>query len=222
MTTVTQAVAARRSIRAFEDRPVPREILERVLDKARMAPSSTNFQPWEPVILTGAPLHALSAQMLAEAGSPSPDFDMSPATVPDIFPPRRDALMAHRMAALGIARDDKAGRDAYQRNNFRFFGAPVVLLTFYRRGLPGATLGSVGLWLQTVILLLQEEGLGTCLQESLAHHTATVCAAAGKPLETHIFWCGLSIGWPDMTAPVNNYERPRIPLSEQATFLGFD
>ena len=56
---VTDAVLSRRSIRAFSDEPVSLDVLHRVLDKARMAPSGCNFQPWEATVLTGEPLKAL-------------------------------------------------------------------------------------------------------------------------------------------------------------------
>jgi nitroreductase len=39
-------IAARRSVRAFSDAPVPEADLRRILDAARMAPTSGNQQPW--------------------------------------------------------------------------------------------------------------------------------------------------------------------------------
>jgi coenzyme F420-0:L-glutamate ligase/coenzyme F420-1:gamma-L-glutamate ligase len=44
--------ASRRSIRAFSDRPVEREVLERLLSAAVSAPSSTNRQPWRFTVVT--------------------------------------------------------------------------------------------------------------------------------------------------------------------------
>lgn len=46
-----ELVAARRSIRKFEERPVPRACLEQILEAARLAPSGTNRQPWRFVLL---------------------------------------------------------------------------------------------------------------------------------------------------------------------------
>ncbi len=46
-------VRGRRSIRAFQDRPIPREVLERVLEAAIWAPSADNRQPWRFVVLQG-------------------------------------------------------------------------------------------------------------------------------------------------------------------------
>ncbi|MCW3018902.1 MAG: nitroreductase family protein [Solirubrobacterales bacterium] len=46
------AIASRRDVREFEDRPLPREALERILEAGRRAPSSSNWQPWDFVVVT--------------------------------------------------------------------------------------------------------------------------------------------------------------------------
>lgn len=56
---VYEAVVSRRAVRGFTDRPVPREVLERVLSAAAWAPSASNLQPWRAYVLTGAPLAEL-------------------------------------------------------------------------------------------------------------------------------------------------------------------
>ena len=45
------AVASRRTVRDFLPDPVPPEVLDRCLDAARLAPSSSNLQPWEFVVI---------------------------------------------------------------------------------------------------------------------------------------------------------------------------
>ncbi|MDP1833124.1 MAG: nitroreductase family protein [Geothrix sp.] len=45
------AVESRRTVRDFLPDPVPREVLDRALDAARLAPSSSNLQPWEFIII---------------------------------------------------------------------------------------------------------------------------------------------------------------------------
>jgi len=46
-------LAGRRSIRTYEDRPVPSELLERVLTAAAQAPSPHHSVPWRLAVLTG-------------------------------------------------------------------------------------------------------------------------------------------------------------------------
>jgi len=48
---VREAIEKRRSVRAYEDRPIPEEKLKRVLEAARLAPSASNRQPWKFVVV---------------------------------------------------------------------------------------------------------------------------------------------------------------------------
>ncbi len=48
-----EAIAARRSIRGFQDKPVPRALIEQVLQAAVQAPSGKNRQPWRFVVVEG-------------------------------------------------------------------------------------------------------------------------------------------------------------------------
>lgn len=49
---------SRRSVRAFEQREVPRQVLERLLAAAVTAPSGTNRQPWRFAVVTSASIRA--------------------------------------------------------------------------------------------------------------------------------------------------------------------
>lgn len=51
---VMDAILKRRSIRDFEDKPIEKEKLERVLEAGRQAPSAGNAQPWKIVVVTDA------------------------------------------------------------------------------------------------------------------------------------------------------------------------
>jgi nitroreductase len=48
-----QAITERKSIRIFKPDPVPRELIEKVLEAGMLAPSSANMQPWEFVVICG-------------------------------------------------------------------------------------------------------------------------------------------------------------------------
>ncbi|MCA0407267.1 MAG: nitroreductase family protein, partial [Proteobacteria bacterium] len=66
-TAVLDALTSRRSIRAFLPREVPKEILEKILESAARAPSGTNMQPWEVVVLTGDALKTVAETLFAKA-----------------------------------------------------------------------------------------------------------------------------------------------------------
>jgi len=48
---LSEAIKGRRSIRAFKQKDVPKETVEKLIDAARHAPSAGNIQPWEFVIV---------------------------------------------------------------------------------------------------------------------------------------------------------------------------
>lgn len=47
-----EAIQTRRSVREYQDRPVPERIIQQLLEAAMAAPSARNQQPWEFIILT--------------------------------------------------------------------------------------------------------------------------------------------------------------------------
>lgn len=218
---VSDAVLSRRSVRQFLDRPVPLDALKRVMDKARWAASGCNFQPWEATVIAGEPLKALQAKMLVTPAQDPPEYVWS---APNDSPPHFARLlgMAENMyGALGIARDDAAGRAHSLERNLLSFDAPAVLLCYFPRLMREPQWSDVGMWLQTIMLLLREEGLDSCPQEYLALHARLIKQELGIDDDSHIFFCGLAIGYRDESAPVNNFERSRVPLEDQVSFVGF-
>lgn len=49
---VFEAVQQRKSIRAYQEKPIPQETLERILEAARLSPSAVNRQPWHFIVVT--------------------------------------------------------------------------------------------------------------------------------------------------------------------------
>ena len=217
---VSEAVASRRTIRDFTDRPVSFEVIQRVMDKARLAPSGSNYQPWEASILTGAPLAALRAKMAVSPPQQPAEYLIEPPGVPAEYPARLAETMAKQYDALGLARDDKDGRMAAIMRNAVSFGAPVLLLCYLPRVMGPPQWSDMGMWLQTIMLLLREEGLDSCPQEFLSIHGRLIKDHIGVSDETHIFFCGMGIGYRSANA-VNGFARSRVPLERQVRFLGF-
>ena len=52
MMTIDEAIRARQSVRSFKSTPVPDEMIFQMLEAARLAPSSSNIQPWRFVVVT--------------------------------------------------------------------------------------------------------------------------------------------------------------------------
>lgn len=223
-TTVSDAVASRRSVRAFTGRAVDPVMLRKILDKAQRAPSGGNVQPWMVSVVTGEPLRALfaavAARMAMGPGARQDEYVIYPDPLPDPWMARRLTLAHAMYAALGIARDDRAARNAAMAANFCGFGAPVLLFVHCPRLMGPPQWADMGIWLQTVMLLLREAGLDSCPQEAWAVYGKTVRDCLDLS-DDQILYCGLAIGWRDGEAPVNNFTVPRAPVDEVVKWFGF-
>jgi nitroreductase len=218
---VADAVASRRSIRAFENRPVPLELIRGVLDRARMAPSGCNFQPWEATVLTGAPLRALQDRLCAAQPDDPLEYDFSAPGALDKYRERLSRVGAQMYGSLGIERGQSDLRAEFARLNLLSFGAPVLLLCHFPKLMKEPQWSDIGMWLQTIMLLLRGEGLDSCPQEFMGLYGRTIKDHLGLADDVMLF-CGIAIGWRDPEAAVNRFERERVALDDQVTFLGFE
>lgn len=219
---VSEAVASRRAVRDFLDLPVDPATLRLVLEKAQMAPSGCNFQPWEATVLTGAPLKALQEKMKVAPFQDPVEYDVTPPAIPAEYKRRLKEIGEARGKAEGIGAGDTDARAQFVARNLVGFGAPVLLLCYMPRVMGPPQWSDVGMWLQTVMLLLREEGLDSCPQEFLASYGKLIKDHIGVSDETHIFFCGLAIGHANPQAPCNTYQRTRIPIEQAVRFDGFD
>ena len=221
---VTEAVTSRRSIRQFLDKPVPLDVLQRVLAKAQSSPSGGNTQPWNAVILTGQPLAELTAKVKAKAATAplgeAPEYDIYPRGLDGRYEEQRRGVGKAMFAALGLGRDDSAGRIAQMMKNWDSFGAPIQLFTYTRKYMGPPQWSDMGMWLQTVMLLLREEGLDSCAQEIWAMY-GTYMRELLDIDDEHIFFCGMAIGYRDPEAPVNNFTVPRVEIDQAIRWDGF-
>ena len=221
---VSEAVASRRSIRAFLDKPVDHAVLRRVLEKAQAAPSGGNTQPWNAVMVTGDVLDKLVGHVADTIpqglAAYSAEYPIYPAELEGRYATSRFGVGEAMYAALEIPREDKDSRQDVFRNNFRAFGAPVLMLVHTPRYMGLPQWSDIGMWLQTVLLLLREEGLDSCAQEAWAIYQKQIREVVAIP-DDHIFFCGVAIGWGDRTAPVNTFPVPRVNIDEAVRWEGF-
>ena len=218
---VTEAVRTRRSVRQFLEKPVDLATIRRVMDDARWAASGCNYQPWEAALVTGAPLAELQAKITATAPQ-KPEYDWEAPGQEDAYKQRLYGVSKGMFGAMGIARDDKAARMKAMMRNATSFDAPVVMFTYFPRLMKEAQWADTGMWLQTVALLLREEGLDCCFQEYMALYADVIRDFLGLDHERYMLFCGMAIGYRDPQAPLNNFERERVPLDQQVKFIGWD
>jgi len=221
---VTEAVNSRRSIRQFLDKPVDRATLESVLETAQRSPSGGNTQPWNAIIVGGDALKDIAAKIKEKTRTAPMGENMEYAIYPkDLdgrYEEQRRAVGRDMFESIGLAREDGAGRVAQTAKNWDSFGAPVQLFTYTRKYMGPPQWSDMGMWLQTVMLLLREAGLDSCSQEIWAMYGSYMRELLGID-DDHIFFCGMAIGYRDPDAPINNFEVSRIPIGDAIEFRGF-
>ena len=217
---VSEAVRGRRSCRAFLPTPVDTALLREVVALAARAPSGGNLQPWRVHVVTGAAMSRLRAHMAERLQQPEPDPSEYPVYPPHLHEPYRTQRFEVGEAMyelLGIPRADRAARLRQFARNWDFFGAPAGLFCFVDRRMGAAQWSDLGMYLQTLLLLLHERGLASCAQEAWAQYHRSVRALLGAPEELMLF-CGVAIGHADPEAPVNRLVTRRAPLETFAVF----
>lgn len=221
---VSDALKSRITCRAFTEEAPSIEVVRRLLDTARWAPSGGNLQPWHIHVLGGDALASLKADVreamkLTPMGMP-PSYEIYPAKLKDPYNARRRKCGEDMYASIGVTRDDKPGRYAQFQRNFELFGAPVAMFVYLDKTMGPPQWSDVGMFLQSLMLAAREEGLHTAPQEAWAMWTDLVGRHVEAPEEQMLF-CGVGLGFMDETAPINSLRTERAEVDEFATFRGF-
>ena len=224
--SVTDALNSRLSVRDFLPEPVSAEQIRRVLATASRSPSGGNVQPWQIDIVASGRLDELKAIMqgrLAEVAagdkSESPEYDIYPK---ELVSPHRDyrfKIGEDMYARLGIPREDKAARLRWFARNYQFFGAPMALFCSVDRRMGPPQWSDLGMFLQSVMLLLREEGLDSCPQECWAVYPTTIGNFLGLPAERMLF-TGMAIGHRNPAHAINQLRSERAAVDVFARFHG--
>jgi nitroreductase len=214
---VTDAVNARKSVRAFRPDPVDDATIADLLTVASRAPSGGNVQPWRIYVVNGASM-ARFREFIGARSMESAAYDIYPPGLTEPYRTSRYKIGEDMYATLGIEREDKAGRLAQFAKNIDFFGAPAALFCFVERQMGPPQWSDLGMFLQTFMLLAQEAGLDTCPQEAWAVYEHAVSEFVGAPPEQRIF-CGVAIGHADTDHPINTLVSERVPLDVFARFV---
>ena len=221
---VTQALHRRRSVRAFTGQPVDPALLKTIFAAAQRAPSGGNLQPWQATVVTGARWQAVkdavAARLALGREGYEPEYDIYPKGLTDPWEARRFGVGEGLYASIGIPREDKAGRLAQFVENYRGFGAPVMLFLHCSRIMGPPQWSDMGMWLQSVMLLLVEHGLASCPQECWAMYGATIRRTLALD-DGQILFTGLAIGYADTDAAINQWAVPRAPLEDVIDWQGF-
>ena len=181
------------SIRAFDgERPVARETILEILSTAGRAPSGSNIQPWHVYVVSGEikeQITRVCSERYLSGDEGDAEYHYYPRVWREPYIGRRRQTGFGLYGLLGIERKDTAAVQAYRVRNDQFFDAPVGLFFTIDRDMELGSWLDYGMFLQSVMLSLQELGLESCAQRPCAYHDDIM--PLGAP-EDQMIVCGMS------------------------------
>lgn len=207
----------RKSVRAYRPDPVPESVIRDVFGLAQWGPSNCNTQPWKIVIASGDTLGRLRAahvETLEAGGQLSPDLPY----LRDQYTPDFRRRMIDHHEAMGVPREDKAGRFDVLRRNLDFFGAPHAAYLFMPAWGNEREASDLGMFAQSVLLGLSARGLAAIPQTVLG----LFASPARQVLEVDESWkllFGISFGYADESQPMTRLVQERAPFEAAITLL---
>ena len=218
---VGNALKARRTVRAFLPRPVPREILEAILSDALRTPSWANTQPWEIFVAGGEELERIrqmSEQRTLDKIPSNPDVAFPGAWTPECRE-RTKELTAGRAELRGVTPEDPAFHHEFLMANRRFFGAPCVVYLCMDQTLGMWSMFDLGAMCQSVALAAQDHGVDSAIAVQLVVYPDMLRSVLHISRELLIV-IGIALGYVDAAGPEDRFRSLRRPLGEAVRFVG--
>ena len=218
---VSEAIATRKTVRAFRADPVDLALVKDILLQAARAPSGGNLQPWRVYVLAGAArdelVRRVRLKMQEAPMGERPEYHIYPVDLTEPYKTRRYQIGEAMYATIGIPREDRAGRLKQFVRNWEFFGAPIGMIFTIDRQMQQGQWADVGMYMENVMLLAREHGLHTCPQEAWAVWHSTIREYLSIP-DSEMVFCGMGVGYADSEAPINSLVSERVPLDAFASF----
>ena len=202
-----EAIEGRKSTRALKPDPVPKEIIENILQLAINAPSAINLQPWEFTVVGGKEKERLCRRLLKAYGERR--VSCSPKTTRPLPPEveRRWKKLSQEMKPcvdqLGIPYED-----FINEGSFNFYGAPTAIIISMDQAFPKTRLVCIGAALGYLILAAHAHGLGTCPIGIITAFEDEIKDQLNIPEGKKVI-LGVAIGYPDWENPVNRFKSSR-------------
>jgi nitroreductase len=135
---------------------------------------------------------------------------------------RQIEIAKQLFAAMGIAREDKQGRQEWVLRGFRQFDAPVSIVVTYDRSIHGGDIGpfDCGGVTNALVNAAWSKGLGCVINSQGIMQSPVVREHAAIPEDQVIMIC-VAMGYPDDEFPANAVVSQRKSLDEAVHFVGF-
>jgi nitroreductase len=220
-----EAIATRKSVRAFLPTPVDQSTVGELLALASRSPSGSNIQPWKVRVIAGEVRAELSRRILQAIERDGVEkycreWNYYPVRWREPYLGRRRKIGWDMYALLGVRKGDFEGTRQARLRNYEFFGAPVGMIFTLDEDVEIGSWLDLGIFIGSITIAARARGLHTCPQAAFADFHTIIRPLLGIP-QSEILICGLALGHADPDAPVNRLVTERAALGEFASFRGF-
>jgi nitroreductase len=222
---VIDAIKGRTSTRKFLNKPVTKELQEKILEAAAMTPSGANMQPWIVYAVSNeALLTKIGDAIIAhiEAGGEVDQFiQYYPVNWINPYKKRRIVTGAGLYQLMEVDRHDDATRQQMWFDNYRWFGAQTVFFVFVDNALINGAQGPLidaGAYMQSLMLAAEGYGLSSCPQGSTTEYGKIIAKVMGVPENLALLY-SVVIGYEDKGAKINSYKPQRVAMKDSVTFI---
>ena len=217
--SIDEAIRRRRSVRGFLSREVPDPTLREIFALTQWAPSNCNVQPWVPHVVSGDRLGRLREALVAAGMRDEPVKPDWPADgkFTGVYRERQVGAAQALYGAMGVARSDSAGRKMAYIRNHAFFDAPHAVFIFMPEPFDTREAVDLGMYAQTLMLLLTARGIASCAQGALGLFPDIVRAQLGIPGTQKLLF-GISFGYEDSDVKANAARVDRASVDDVVRF----
>lgn len=213
--SLVESIKNRRSVRGFQPTLIANETLDEIFSLAQLSPSNCNTQPWKVLLASGKACDELRERMSSAFLSGKAMHSDFPTDLKfeGILRDRQVECAQALYGAMGIERSDKIGRAKATSRNYQFFNAPHVLFITMDKRFNEAIAVDIGIYAQTLMLLMTAHGIGSCAQASIAYYPDIIRDYFELDEGQGILF-GISFGYEDESIEANNARTSRAPLNE--------
>jgi nitroreductase len=208
----------RKSIRAFTKQVPPRQLILECLEAASWAPNPTSQQPWHFIVLSGNSLRK-ATELIKESYS-----DAADKTAPQLTENSENSRNLEQRKKenfsemLGFLKKHNADMASLGEGNFNFHRAPLAIIFATYPYKDQNYFKSTVSAMQTFMLAATAHGLGTCWANAVSVCQDAIKKELGLQDEL-ILVDGISVGYPDLDAPINNVSRHRLSIEQVVSWL---
>ena len=225
MPTVLEALKNRSSKRAYTNKKIPKDVLEKILQAAGHTPSGANMQPWVTYAISNEETLKKVGDAIIETmnnGVVNDQFiQYYPVKWANPYKKRRIVTGAGLYNLMEVDRKDDATRLQMWHDNFRWFGAQTVIFVFTDKANIDEAQGAFidcGAYMQSVMLAAQEFGVDSCPQGSTTEFGKVVARVLETPENLALLY-SVVLGYADEDAKINQYQPNKVNLEESVTFI---